>query len=168
MSGLQERTKMTEYRARKGFRINNEQAQRFGNFLDENFSSGGITPEAVVEKAKEVTCVIHDMFEWDDRVAAHEHRLQQARSYIRSIVVYTEEHEEIRAFHHVTVNTENEYVPLDRALEAPELWQQILNKALEEARQWSERYSQYKQLSAIHNAIRRTYSNLKQEQQPNA
>jgi hypothetical protein len=48
---------------------------------------GELTPERVVELARSRSSPLHEMFEWDDEVAAHAHRLQQARAIIRSVRV---------------------------------------------------------------------------------
>jgi hypothetical protein len=46
---------------------------------------GDLSPERVVEEAESKDSPLHGLFEWDDEKAAHAHRLQQARSLIRSV-----------------------------------------------------------------------------------
>lgn len=55
---------------------------------------GELTPERVVEHAQRQDSPLHEFFEWDDALAAQAHRLQQARSLIRSVrvEVTVEEH----------------------------------------------------------------------------
>lgn len=48
---------------------------------------GRLTPEYVLEEAAIETSPLHGCFEWDDSVAAHKHRLDQARRLIRSVKV---------------------------------------------------------------------------------
>ena len=49
---------------------------------------GGILhAENVVRAAEDLGSVLHDRFEWDDSIAAHAHRLNQARTLIRSVKV---------------------------------------------------------------------------------
>lgn len=43
--------------------------------------------EAVVQRAQDPDSALHSQFEWDDGKAAHQHRLMQARSLIRRILV---------------------------------------------------------------------------------
>jgi hypothetical protein len=50
-------------------------------------NSGELSPEAVVQAAKEKKSPLHSVFEWDDKKAGHEFRLQQACVLIRSVVV---------------------------------------------------------------------------------
>jgi hypothetical protein len=46
---------------------------------------GELTPDAVVEDAKNKTSPLHRYFDWKDREAAHKWRLEQARTLIRGV-----------------------------------------------------------------------------------
>lgn len=46
---------------------------------------GKLTPETVVEAAKDVKNPLHDEFEWDDTVAGHLFRVEHARKLMRSV-----------------------------------------------------------------------------------
>lgn len=48
---------------------------------------GRLTPDAVVEDARDPQSPLHDLFEWDDAKAAYQHRLDQARAIITSVRV---------------------------------------------------------------------------------
>lgn len=48
---------------------------------------GRLTPNAVLEDAKDPDSPLHDSFEWDDEKAAHAHRIEQARALITSVRV---------------------------------------------------------------------------------
>jgi hypothetical protein len=51
-------------------------------------ANGGIlTPNDVVEAAKNTNSALHDQFTWDTETAAHERRLDQARTIIRSVKI---------------------------------------------------------------------------------
>lgn len=49
--------------------------------------TGDLSPEHVVEEARSGDSPLHEFFEWDDTKAAHAHRLQQARTLIRSVKI---------------------------------------------------------------------------------
>ena len=51
---------------------------------------GRITPEMVVDAARDPNSPLHSAFEWDDAQAAHEHRLAQARVLLRRVRVEVE------------------------------------------------------------------------------
>lgn len=82
---------MTEKRAyafkpRVSFPID---AQTAGEALEKikGHNSGDLTPEAVVESAKDAKSPLHPVFEWDDAKAGHQFRVQQAGTLIRSVIV---------------------------------------------------------------------------------
>ncbi len=50
-------------------------------------AEGRLTPEAVIERARDREHPLHDAFEWDNDAAAHKWRLEQARELIRSVKV---------------------------------------------------------------------------------
>lgn len=67
-------------------------ADRLARILKRN--GGILTPNAVLDDARDASSPLHDQFEWDDTEAAHQYRLQQARALIRSVKidVKTESH----------------------------------------------------------------------------
>ena len=64
-----------------------------------------LTAEAVVEYSKPEDSVLHNDFEWNDDVAAHQYRLQQARCMIGNLTVTVEQDdsaaEPVRAYFHI-------------------------------------------------------------------
>lgn len=48
--------------------------------------SGLLTPEEVVVAARPKKSPLHDQFEWNDKTAGHQHRLNQARKLISSVI----------------------------------------------------------------------------------
>lgn len=65
-------------------------------------ADGRITPEAVIEAARDEGSPLHQQFEWDDSKAAHGYRLEQARTLIRSVkLLVTIEDRVISTVHYV-------------------------------------------------------------------
>ena len=58
---------------------------------------GRLTPEAVVREAKKPSSILHDEFEWDDKVAAQAHRIEQARGLIQTVFYSVTETNEAKA-----------------------------------------------------------------------
>jgi hypothetical protein len=48
---------------------------------------GALTPEILLEASKEENALLHKLFLWDDQLAAHQYRLQQARTIINNVEV---------------------------------------------------------------------------------
>lgn len=79
-------TAVYQWRPRTTFKIDPQVA---GEALEQvrGHNSGELTPEAVVKAAQPKASPLHPLFDWNDKSAAHEYRLQQAGALIRSIVV---------------------------------------------------------------------------------
>lgn len=150
-----------KYKQKRDSRFSHVKIKTFVTFIHQEFKKGGITPEAIVEKATPKDSIAHDLFEWDDRKAAHEYRVVQARQYLRTIVIDDGSQTETRAFYNVTIGDHQEYVPLHQAVHTPTLWKQVVEQALIEAESWSRRYEKYLQLQPIHKAIQK----VKQQQE---
>lgn len=125
-------------------------------------NGGGISPEAVVEAARDPKSVLHEAFEWDDSAAAEEHRKWQARTMIGSIKIVEERgsgsevrHLTIRAFAHVS-EREGEaanYKPMMEALSDEHQRRQVFGQALSTLTQWKRRYGQLKEFVRVSEAI---------------
>lgn len=48
---------------------------------------GSLTPEIILNASEPVDAILHDLFEWNDSRAAHNYRLQQARTILNNIEV---------------------------------------------------------------------------------
>ena len=70
--------------------LNDKQIQ----FIEKLRNEGRLKPSVVVQLARNPRNPLHDMFEWDDKKAAHHHRLWQARQIIKRVNVYIEDPEE--------------------------------------------------------------------------
>ena len=75
----------TTIKARPGSRLTNAQAQAIAPELAALEEAKALKPDAVVERARDPGNPLHALFEWDDAVAGHQHRLATARMIIRSI-----------------------------------------------------------------------------------
>lgn len=158
-----------QYKAAKGSRMTDAQAERFGvrlNALVEKHG-GSVTPEIVVNDARQEDSPLRDWFEWDDNKAAARYRLRQAREMLRSVVTVVilderaEREEEIRAFHNIVIEDERIYAPVARVLTEADLRKQMVEQALRELDAWRRRYKQYAELAAIFEAIDAGHEQLK-------
>lgn len=125
-------------------------------------NGGGVSPEVVVEAARDPENVLHPAFEWDDSAAAQEHRKWQARTMIGSIKIVESrgsgpeaKHITIRAFAHVSEKEgENaNYKPMMDALSDEYQKRQVFGQALSSLSQWKRRYGQLKEFVRVSEAI---------------
>jgi hypothetical protein len=96
---------------------------------------GSPTAERLVDAAKAKGSPLHSLFEWDDSVAAGEHRLETARNVMRSLVITVVIEEvadpvEIRAFEAVTVESgeAKAYVPTMKVMGNDEWREEVIGR----------------------------------------
>lgn len=114
--------------------------------------NGFLNPEIVVETASDPANPLHSRFEWDDTLAAYEHRLFQARSLIRVCVnvVAPQTHTEDRVF----VSLQNDrgqqgYRFLVDVLNDDDLRAQLLEQARADMDRFLTKYNRLSELAEV-------------------
>lgn len=114
---------------------------------------GELTPEDVVKDAKNANSPLHSFFEWDDGLAAEQHRLAQARGLIRSVVaIYVSEDKpatRTKMFVHVNEPGAPHYRETSHAMSQKKTRDLVLQRAWRELQQWRQRYKDLKEFSAL-------------------
>lgn len=112
-----------------------------------------LTPEIVLDDAKDEASPLHPFFEWDDTEAARKYRLQQAGYVIRSVVaIYKESptREPMRAYVHVrTENAPARYMETSAALASKPTRDAVLRRAKAELDAWRRRYADLQELAEV-------------------
>lgn len=121
-------------------------------------NDGFITPEAVVEKAKPETSVIHGCFEWNDQSAAQRYRLHQAGELIRSIITVTVGEENgqpaaVRAFVNIKGDSERGYKLIHSVVNNHDEYGYLLECAKKELAIFRQKYSTLIELRGVMTAI---------------
>lgn len=112
-----------------------------------------ITPQEMVEKARNERSELHKCFEWNDTVAAEKYRLQQARMVLSMLVFKpkTEEEQPVRIF---SLTTEKAvYMPTKQFLVQADEYQDLLKRALAELETFKRKYSTLSELEEVFKAI---------------
>lgn len=124
-------------------------AQKIADEIGEN----SITPQEVLEKAKDESSELHKCFEWDNDVAAEKYRLQQARAIIINLVYVSKGKEEqpVRCFQ-ITAE-KSVYQPTKRFLVQENQYQQLLARAKAELESFRRRYETVTELEKVFEAI---------------
>ena len=155
-------TTKTQYAFRKGARLQpgaKVTAQVIGTALSAVLDKHGnrATPAQVVKSARSVKSPLHPLFEWDDKKAAKEHRLDQARGLMRSVeVVYRKTEgggpQHVRAFVNVKeVDCERTqfYTTTASALKSPDQRTYVLQTAWRRIATFRNEYGHLKEFSAL-------------------
>ena len=151
---------MTTYAWKEGPFTVEADAQNVGEFLETLRAKNGgqLTAEIVVKAAKPKRSPIHSLIEWDDREAATQYRLEQARFILRKVVVTQDGvpgPNDVRAFVVVTQDDEQHYTSLEHAMSVAGLREQVLARAKKEAADWRKRYQDLQEFAEVFVAIDR-------------
>lgn len=148
---------MAIYKWKSGSRVGAD-AQKVGEVCERLERKGNLTPKALVDASRRKNAALHNLFEWDDEIAAEKYRETQASYLIRSIeIVATSTSEPVRAFVSVTANvetTERTYINVERALSTNGTREEVLAIALAELKAFERKYSNLEELASVLAAIR--------------
>jgi hypothetical protein len=120
-------------------------------------SFGSLTPPVVVKEARKKDHPLHPFFEWNNRRAAHEHRLLQARQLISSIVRVERDDEKkkatepVRAFIHIN----NAYEPVEVVMSDSKLRDQVLSEVYDSIEGLKRKVASYEQFMDVLKALAR-------------
>lgn len=119
---------------------------------------GELTPSNVLERARSANSSLHGHFEWDDSIAAEQHRLTQAGELIRSIVVdvsrsNVEPPKPTRAFVSVEREGGRSYVATATAMSDVDLRRQVLARAWAELEAFRRKYGDMQELAKVFEAM---------------
>ena len=119
-----------------------------------------VTPEQVLEKAKNKRTELHKCFEWDDTVAGEKYRLIQARDVIRHFVIVhkTSDDEEKKVRQYQITTKKNTYEPTRVFLHKPDEYTALLERAKAELEAFKQRYEMLAELEEIFAEIDRFIS----------
>lgn len=109
-----------------------------------------VTPEQIVEAAKDVNSELHKCFDWDDKIAADKWRKQQARQIMCFLVIREETKEPdavpLRVFYK---NDNGGYKHSEKVFQQPDEYQKLLQTAYAELRAFKIKYARLQELSEI-------------------
>lgn len=136
--------------------IKEKDIQNVGEFIADckNKSTKGIYDEIKSSKNH----IIHSYLEWDDTIAGNKYRLQQVRNIIEKIVIVLPgKKQPIRAFYSIVAKGSNKsiYIDLRTLGKSGYAKAQIIRRAKNELRAWTNRYEMYQELDEVISFIRR-------------
>ena len=144
-------------------------AEVIGVFLEKLSLKHGqmLTSKQVLDAATPGHSPIHKYFEWDNSAAANRYRLDQAAGLLRAIVVI-EEGKEFRPWcPAISIDGQSTYVTVDFAKTHPYIQDLLLDKALQDIRNWALRFKTEARLEPILKAINQVEANVKNRRKLN-
>jgi hypothetical protein len=153
-----------KYVAKANTPFSDKDAKKIGPILERivGQANPAKVPDAIVEQARDVSSPLHRYFEWNDSKAAHKHRLDQARTMIRSIeIVRTDtrgSEQRIRAIEHVKGVG---YASTNEILKSVDQTKNLLERFMSEVdaltRRW-EAYAHLPEVAAVLGAIKKAHA----------
>lgn len=120
--------------------------------LREKFK-GEITPQDVLDDARNDNSPLHSFFEWSDSAAAEQHRLAQARGLIRSVVaIYTQPDKPAvrqKAYVHIAQGETSHYREVGHAMSVKSTRDIVLKTAWRELQAWRQRYKDLQEFADL-------------------
>ena len=120
---------------------------------------GILSPEAVVEAAKNPNSALHTRFEWDNTKAAHQYRLWQARNLLRVVVEIIDDGAEkipVNVFVSLTPDRTGDtggYRQVIDVVSNKTLYNTMLENAVSELESFKKKYQRIKELGRIFREI---------------
>lgn len=143
---------MATFAFRSGRSLKGTDPQAIGEVLDRIYREKGVLrPEDVLEEAKDVESPLHAAFEWNDSVAAQQHRLNQARRLIVSVrIIDSPVQTAVPAF--VSVRSPEHgrgYVPTAEAMSDDQLRARVLMEVRQFVEGMQRRYAHFQEVADV-------------------
>ena len=128
---------------------------------------GQVTSKSLLDAGRPEESVLHSLFEWDDSKAAELYRLRQATEVITHIHIVIDEkpNTPYRAYVNIQESSgqteRGRFINVRSAMENEETRRIVLNMAISEAKRFSQKYANYKELSEVFEAIERVAERMK-------
>jgi len=125
----------------------------------------GLTAENLLNSARKKSSSLNKLFDWDDSTAAENWRMQQARQIINEVKIIVED-KELFAFENIRISVDEQsgesiekskrvYEGIVEIMNDKEKRSQLILRALQEAKYWKERHSQFVELKTVFESIDR-------------
>lgn len=88
-----------------------------------------ITPEQIVDKARDENSVLHSLFEWDDTVAAEKYRKIQAQQMLTKITFVVDDSPREQRYYHNVSYSSGEYHPVQYVFQHEECYELLKKRA---------------------------------------
>lgn len=120
----------------------------------EEMGSCDITPQKVLDIARNGETELHKCFEWDDSVAAEKYRIKQAGDVIRNICIVKTEEEEYQPRRVFQISsTTSTYQPVQFFKRNEDEYKMLLERAVRELKAIQNRYKSIVELEKVFDAI---------------
>lgn len=115
---------------------------------------GQLTAPDVVDEARSSRSILHQYFQWDDKEAAEQYRLDQARHLVASIVIVQADGGDVRPVRSF-VSVDTGYEPLEVVMSDAGMRQQALNAVHDAIRSLKDKLAAFEEFADVIAALDR-------------
>ena len=129
-----------------------EDPQKIGEYIEGvEEKEGKIDPKRLVELAKDRENIMHEMFLWDDSLAAQKFREHEARKILGNLKVTIIEAkvDQVRAFVNIRDNGNSTYKSMEIVMNTPKDLDYVISQAKRELQSFTKKYAKYKKLKGV-------------------
>lgn len=114
-----------------------------------------LTPDLVLQEARDPAHPLHSRFEWDDEVAGERYRRNQARELIRAVRITYKDGDEfgpatsVRAYHSVPDGDGFAYRPAEEIAEDPRMREHLLRSMERDWKALRRRYGHFEDFAKL-------------------
>lgn len=150
--------KAIKFGLKPGARISGDPEEIGRALLDIKEKNGTLTPDGILEEARDPDHTLHPHFTWDDELAAEKQRKREARKIVQSVIIREVDDQDVsdknvRAFVSVDDGEQQGYEETAVALSQEPSRSNILSRARRDLRRFRERYNHLEELAGIINKI---------------
>jgi PAS domain-containing protein len=157
------------YKFRKGSFIKGDPQAIGERLVQIRKTRGQLTPPDVVQEASRGSSVLHGQFEWDNEVAGHEWRLQQARHLIACVMIVEDDDHEltqpIRAFVNLSADGESSYENTIEVMSDTTLRERVLDALEADMERQREKLQAFSELAEVIDGIEIVQQRVKKARQ---
>lgn len=111
-----------------------------------------ITPQTVLDRAKDENSELHKCFEWDNDVAAEKYRTIQAGNVIRMLYIVPK-NEDTQPVRVLSRTSDTVYQPTRTFVKNPSEYEELLKRALSELESFRKKYNTLSELEKVFEQI---------------
>lgn len=119
----------------------------------EKINSDSITPEQIVNVARDENSLLHQFFEWNDSIAAEKYRKIQAQQMLCRITYIVEDNDEPKRYYHNFTYSTNEYHPIEYIFTHKDSQDLLIKRAYDYLEGAKKRFSDVQELNPVWEAI---------------
>lgn len=149
MVAARQQISVVQYKPVVGSQFNQADADRIGPVIERvliRFGEDGAGAEALIEEGRPKSSPIHKEFDWDDEIAGHQWRLQQARKLFQSITIQIGK---VTVRQTTFLPSKGAYIATQRVVRNIDMMQEAISMATKELEVWKHKHAILREVASF-------------------